>query len=345
MSYQSTIKKDFKLIGKCPASGNLVEVIFSPASVNTGIVYESKRVRASLIEGSVETTKPYQIAQTIVLKNGKRGFANIEHDLPTFFTYGIDNIIIKLNKKQSLTSFFFRPFGHAGKIEFVPYFPNLQKDLCEKIEEIGTIKQNTKRQILKLRENFETENKKLKFEIIPGDELKIRSFTSYFLKNGDKVDGDKEISFVPEQYKEIAVARAFCGAALKPPKDYKTEYTRKTGKIGGAAIYVPQWLIGCLGYFLYLSHGFGKGCSDNELFYPPTSAKEWRQKERIKDEIAGHTNIDRAGDFIAAIQVAFNAKPAGIRPEGIRITSRFASHKDVISSLVKYHNKFYIENP
>jgi hypothetical protein len=338
MQSQRTISDRFTLTGIEPAGGNPVQITFSPLPPNKGIVFSNSKVEVPLQKENIYATSPFSPAQTIILRKGKKGFMNIEHFIATFLAYGIDNIGIYTDKEHSLTSYLFQYFGNARNIEVMPYLPDCQKSLCNKIEEVGIEEQNEKRKTLRMKvDRFDGKDGKLIFEKIDREGVIINSLTEYYLINGDVVKGSNEIELIPKEYKPISSARSFCGAALRPPS--KDKNSRKTGFFYGASVYVPKFVIKSLGSFLYFSYGIGHGVDETNIFYPPRSEAEWRYKENIKDEVAAHTNIDRAGDVFAVLQAIFQA-----RPTGIKLTSRFAGHRYAIETIKNNLDKFYIES-
>lgn len=337
MKSQRTIKGRFSLTGIDPAGGNPVYVTFSPLDSDSGIWFSTKRGRLPFKKEHIRTTRSIAISQSMILSDGRTGFMNIEHPLATFMAYEIDNIEVYLDRELSLSSRLLRPLGKAKRIEIFPNIPFLQRSLCDMIEDVGLEEQEgTVRKLRMNVEAFESEDGRLKFERLEGDELRVRAFTQYVLRNGDIVRGEREIALNPRDYREIACARAFCGAALKPPRGY-SEGSRKTGLLHGAPVWLPKDVMKFIGKFLYLSYGLGHGMDETYIFYPASSERKWRENEIIRDEIAAHTCIDRGGDVFAVLQATYDARPAGIR-----VTSRFASHRNAYETVRENLDKFEV---
>ncbi len=343
---QCTIGEAIKVMGTEPYGGNPVQVIISPADPNTGLVFKVGKERIPLKNEHIRSSWKLSLAKTLILENPatKLKIRGIEHIIGTFMVYKIENAIIDLDMDPKLTYKIFHPFGIALKnTAIIPYFPDLQRSLCDRIEQVEIVKQGVPRKILRLKEKEKIDTGKLKLEWIKGNEIISKVKTKYTLSNGDAVKGDKEITLIPKEYKPIASARAYFGAPKS--KFAPKEFTRKTGIIHSFPMLVSKSVMKFMGNFLYLSYGFGYGANECNSFYPPNSEQEWRYKEMMKDEIACHGIIDRTGDFFKRLDLTFNARPAGMK-----LTCEYAGHRDchdfirACQNNKEYKNKFYIES-
>ena len=303
MQYQQTVKGLINLVGREAYGGCEVKVCINPAEPNTGIVFKLPK---GIIPAKLEYINPTKFST--ILENHEVRLLGPEHILATLYSYGIDNAEIKINRIPSKSLSFLRRLNLATDIEAVPYFPGLEKTVCDKIEEVGIEVQNKPRKILRLEEKIYTE--KLKFEPINNDELRIKAITDY------KEIGvqEREISLSPTNYKQISTARAYCKVF---PDWLPEEFCRRV-----------------IGTIIFPRFGFYSGISSNNVFRRARSAEKWKARERMDSEIACHTIIDKLG-VIALLDG---------RLSGVYITCEFSGHKNDLAILKKYKDKFKVQN-
>ncbi len=317
MPQQRTLKKDIKLIGLEPYGGNAINVKISPAEPNTGIIFTDGVKQVPLDDSKLDTGHRLALTKTLLLQGDNARVRGLEHLLGTFFAYGIDNAVVRLQIDPHFSYRLFHKLGAANKTLIVPYFPDLQRGVCRRIQEVGIEEQESEKAYLRLKEEIDAG--KLRLKPIEGDDIVIQAKTKYTLSSGDVVEGSKTITLTPSEYEPIAHARAYLGVPTVVPKGF----TRKTGFLHSFPTFAPKSLMRFLGNLLYLSYGFGNGIRENNSFYSPDISKKWKDLELMPNEIACHTIIDRAGDLLERLNISFNARPAGMK-----LTCEYAGHKD-----------------
>jgi len=337
---QHTLSKKIELLGIEPFGGNSIRLTNNPSESDTGIIFTDGKEEVQLDNDYLKPSWRLSLVKTMVLSSpeSKLKIRSLEHLLGTFWVYGIDNARIKVDLYPKISYRILHHFGIALRNNLpVIYTADLERGLCDRIEEVGTQEQ-AKKAYLRLKEVIDTG--KLKLEPIGGEDVRIRAITEYKVSSGEVVKDDVTISLTPKEYKSIAHARAFLGVPM--PSIVPKGLTRKTGIVHSFPTIVPKGAMRFLGNFLYLGFGLGHGANETNVFYAPRSEAEWRAEERLKGELAYHTIIDRIGDFIARLDLAFNARPAGIK-----LTCRFAGHTDTHNFIracqTEYRDKFYFE--
>jgi len=341
MNRQGTVREVIKIQCREPYGGNPVLVRIYPSDPDTGITFTDGKKDSHLRHEFLDTAWRGSLIKTIVLSDPNTGLRirGVEHILGTAYVYGIDNAVVGLEMDPKLSYRIFHPFGLALRnTSIFPSFPGLERTLCDRIEEVGVIRKGNKKN-LRLKEKID--NGKLVLEPIERDDVQIRAITRYIVTNGEEVSDDVIVTLVPEDYKKIACARAYFSAPH--PKRAPKELTRKVGLVHSFPALVSKDVMKFVGNFLYLGYGLGYGIDETNSFYPPDTKAEWRKKkEVIRGEVAYHTTIDRAGDFIKRLDLAF-----GARPIGMKLTCKFGGHKDshnfVIECATKYKDKFYVD--
>jgi len=340
---QCTIGSPIKAICKEPYGANPIQVTMSPADPNTGIIFTNGKEQVKLDNKYIIPSWRWSLIKTILLKSpdSPLKIRSLEHFLGTFkAVYGIDNATVHLSLDPTFTHKLFSIFKTklSNNIPLL-YFPDLQRGLCSRIEEVGVVPQGVKKPVLRLEETIDTG--KLKLEPTDKEDVQIRVTTSYRVASGGKVEDDVTVSLVPEQYKYIAHARAYFGVPLA--KFTPAGLTRKTGFIHSFPTLASKGIMRFAGNFLHLGYGYGHGVDEKTTFYPPATKAQWRNdKELMKGEVAYHGVIDKAGDLVARLNLAFGATPIGMK-----LTCKFAghadSHKFVRACETKYASRFYIE--
>lgn len=301
MQYQQTLKNKIEITGTEPFGGKQVKVQIEPAPEDTGRIFRTSGID---IPATLEYVEPIKgIAKLLSLKKANRRILIPEHLIGELFGYGIDNATIELETMSTLSYQILRYFGSARNTEVVPYFG---RKLCDALK--NNVKEQDKpKKILRLEDKIETE--KITFEPIKGDDLIIKVITDYKLARGESIRQEKEIIVSPESVKEILSARAYCNVPT----------------------WAPKWLSRTLRYLFSLSYGFSYGNDESNLFYPQKTKEKWKAQELMENEVACHSILDRIGEI--------SLLPG--RLAGVKITSRFAGHKEAIETL-KNLNKFYV---
>ncbi len=339
MPKQRTIKEVTDLlVGIEPYGGNAVNVRIYPAEPNTGIVFTDGKHWIKLEDRYLHTGHRLALAKTLFLERDGVKVRGLEHLTGDIFVHRIDNAVVELKMEPHLSYRLFHRLGQARNTIVVPYFPDLEGGVCRALKKAGIEEQPKDIPYLRLKTNIDTE--KIKLEKIKGDEVVVEARTRYALANGDVVEGTRTITLVPEEYNGIANARAFFGVPIAVPEGF----TRKRGILHSSfPTLFSKSAMRFIGHFLYLSFGLGTGINEANSFYPPTSATEWKERQLRENEIAEHSIVDRAGDFMERLYLIFNARPAGMK-----LTCQFAGHKDAHDLIRKcgteYRNRFYIED-
>lgn len=302
--YQKTLKNSIEIPGIEQPSGNYSEMIISPATENTGIVFETpkEQIRATLNNA---VSSPWPLAQTLLLQGKEEQIALPEHSLAQLLAYDVDNARIQIKKKHSISSRLFQQFGHARNTYFLP---NVGIRLCEALEN-NTEEQPAPRKILRLEGKIDTE--KLMLEPIEGNDIIIKAITNYKLAKG-RIIQEKELVISPQTIKEISLSRAYC----RVPR------------------WAPKILSRAVSKFFFLSYGFGSGCDDTNQFYIQDTPKYWEANQIMGEEVARHSIWDRTGEL--------SLLPGRIA--GVRITSRGSSHRYTLMVLKENIDKFYYQN-
>ncbi|OGJ16323.1 hypothetical protein A3K73_01910 [Candidatus Pacearchaeota archaeon RBG_13_36_9] len=302
MSLQRTIKERIKMEGIDLPSGNPSRVFLYPAPPDTGIVFETpvEQIVACLDNTSAMTFP----CKTLVLHGKKSRIAVPEHILAPLYAFGADNVYVKIEKTPSLTSRLFHYLGSARNTYFMPHFG---KELCEALES-NLQEQGKNRRKLRLEEEIRTD--KLVITSNETSDLRIYAQTDYKLAAGVHVRQKKEIIVSPESIKEISTARNYCGTFS----------------------WAPKWLTKTIACFAFLSHGFGNGNDETNVFYPSRTRERWYAQEQMQAEIACHTVLDRLGEL-----ALFQGELCGIS-----LYCYGAGHKYAIETLKKHQNKFKV---
>lgn len=137
MSEQRTIKEVIKLVGIEPYGGNSVNVRICPAAPNTGIAFSNGKRQVLLEDKYLRTPHWLSLTKTLILQRDGIKVRGLEHLLGTLFAFGIDNAVVELKMDPHLSYRFFHKFGQAKNTVVVPYFPDLERGVCRKIEEAG----------------------------------------------------------------------------------------------------------------------------------------------------------------------------------------------------------------
>jgi UDP-3-O-[3-hydroxymyristoyl] N-acetylglucosamine deacetylase len=118
---QRTIKKSIHCSGIGLHSGNVVEVKFLPAQINTGVLFVYKDTSSGIsveIKASFENVSSTMMCTSITSQCGKYTISTIEHLMAALWGCSIDNIIVEVNATEI-------PIMDGSSAEFVKLFENV----------------------------------------------------------------------------------------------------------------------------------------------------------------------------------------------------------------------------
>jgi len=318
MLYQKTLKEPILLGGMGYFGGEQFGLNIRPAPVNTGRVFETTRGFVPIRPECLRTPKygrissrlsqdrtvhglrrrgllPYFDSSSRTLTFSYKGNEVIcsEHVLATLRAYDVDNAVIEVRRKPSRGFRTMDEYGLATRVMVVPPLPELQKTLCDAIEETGMEEQDAPARIIRLKEEIVTERERLRFVPLDTDDVIITAITDYPHIGRQELT----IHLNPAEYRRISTARRYAQQHIPLPR-----------KI--------QDLI--LSFFIFPHYGLSHGFSKDNLFLPVNSEEGWKAQERFEAEIAGHSIADRIGGVVA---------PLPGRLAGVHITCKFSNHQ------------------
>ena len=195
MIFQQTISKEIEFSGQALHSGVMATMRIIPQPVNTGIIFS----RTDLSERPKIEAKPENVISTnksVTL--GKDGWkvSTIEHLMAVFHAYGVDNVLIEVNKEE------------------IPIGDGSGRNYAELIIKAGLTKQNEQRKLIHVKEPVWVEGtvnngqQPLNAMILalPSDRLEI----SFVFSSDHPVTGNQYYHFnlsSDDFLKEIAPAR------------------------------------------------------------------------------------------------------------------------------------------
>jgi UDP-3-O-acyl-N-acetylglucosamine deacetylase len=219
---QYTLKKIIEVEGIDFTCGNLSTIYVEPAPPNTGIVFETpkgERIKATL-ENAVPSD--HLFAETLILRGQKENIAAPEHSLAAFQGYGVDNAIVKIEKKPSITSSLFKHLSSEGG-ENTYFVPHVARKLCDALDN-NVEEQDAPRKIFTLKEQIENntqmkcgETKIVEFRPYTEKGLTIKVEIAY-PPDGRLIRQEVTANICPETTKDISAARGYCRTLGRPPK-------------------------------------------------------------------------------------------------------------------------------
>lgn len=321
MPNQYTINKPIKLQGIEPFGGNLVDIEIAPAPINKGLIFrsEGRQVKACL-----ENTRATMC--TTAIQNKELKVLNSEHLLATLNpVYNISNAFINIKTHDSKSREFFKKLHIAKNTVVIPYFGNdLQKNVCDAIESIGVLNQEVKRPTIRLEKEIISSNEQLKLTPINGKDLIFNITTNYSVIGEQKL----ETIITPKTYKRNADARS-----------YNKHIRSEKVKTRGPGKQIPRLLAKAVSekiassivkYACYPYLGLNHGFSRDNSFIAPNTVEGWLDQQRMPKEICWHSIIDGL------------AKVALLPGKliGVKIESKYASHKTYLKTLKENQHKF-----
>jgi len=211
---QRTLKQNVVLNGVGLLSGRKTGIILSPLGINEGIIFQTLDGQA--IPGHITSlenfskTDPSKIfsANSTTLDNGRQQVRTVEHLMAIFSTYGINNVLIKVDDE-------------------VPNVDGSAKDFCELITQAGIEEQKAFAKVAEIRQKVgvgkaRKNEKHLYAEPFDGFEISMR--VDYPAPIGEQI-----LTFNPENgsfAEDIAPARSFNTFE-------NIDIAQKLGKVGG----------------------------------------------------------------------------------------------------------------
>lgn len=246
---QQTIAKELKIEGVGLHSGVKSTLILKPADINTGIVFVrtdingAKTIPASYV--NVINTKNC----TCIGYDEKNMVSTIEHLMAALYIMQIDNVVVETDALE------------------MPILDGSSQAFLQKLQEVGTIKQNASRKYVKVLQKVEASDDKGNIiSLEPADDLYI----NFVIEFPSKIVGRQEFDCVINKEiftKEIAPCRTFC-------EKYQIDYLRSIGLIKGGS----------------LENGV---VLDGETILNPGGFK-------VKNECVNHKVLDAVGDMYTA---------------------------------------------
>lgn len=313
MPNQYTIKESIQFTEIEPLGGNKVDIEIEPAPKNTGIIFrsEDKEVQACLKNARATMC-------TTAIENKQLKVLNSEHILATLCVYDISNAFINIKTHNSKSREFFRKMHIARNTVVIPYFGiDLQKNVCTKIESVGTLDQKIDRPTIKLKKEIISINSQLKVTpFIEGHALIFNVTTNYPIIGEQTL----ETMITPENYKQNANAR-----------HYNKHMRGEKVKIRGPGKQIPRLLTKVFNeekctkiarYMCYPWLGLNHGFSREVSFIAPNTAEEWLEQERMPKEICWHSIVDGLGKIALLPGKLINT----------RIECKYANHKTYLQT-------------
>ena len=155
MEAQRTIKKDCHFSGKGIHTGVYTNMTISPAKENTGIVFI--RTDKNNIEIKANINNVISTNRSTNLSKDNIEIRTVEHILAAIKGNNIDNVIIQVDNIE------------------IPILDGSSKDFSNKIQEIGTIKQNANKVFYYIKKKIEYLDEKsgTKIAIYPDKEFSV----------------------------------------------------------------------------------------------------------------------------------------------------------------------------
>ena len=246
---QQTIAKELKIEGVGLHSGVKSTLILKPSAVGTGIIFIRTDVKAAK---SISATFDRVIDTrncTCIGYDNSNMVSTIEHLMAALYIMQIDNIIIEIDGPE------------------MPIVDGSSQLFLQKLQEIGTTKQNTARKYIKVLQKVEvSDDKGNTIALEPADDLHI----NFVIEFPSKIVGRQEFDGVINQEnfaKDIAPCRTFC-------EKYQIDYLRSIGLIKGGSLENAVVL-------------------DGETILNPGGFK-------VKNECVNHKVLDAIGDMYTA---------------------------------------------
>jgi UDP-3-O-[3-hydroxymyristoyl] N-acetylglucosamine deacetylase/3-hydroxyacyl-[acyl-carrier-protein] dehydratase len=191
MDKQKTIKKEFSLQGVGLHTGQKVNLKFSPAAANTGILF-LREDKATLIKSDFYSVlSPDSFPRRTSIGKGDVHIHTVEHLMATFSILGIDNLQITIDDEE------------------VPGMDGSAKEFMDKIRESGIVEQNAAKNYLVVREPLWIDEERSGIVVLPYPGFRV-SYTLDYNNPAIPTDFlDTTISPNPSAT-SLGLARTFC---------------------------------------------------------------------------------------------------------------------------------------
>ncbi len=187
---QKTIKKEASLKGQGLHTGVEVEVVFKPAPVNHGYIFQridlegKPKVRA-IVENVIDTSR-----STVIEENGAR-VGTVEHLLSAAYGMGVDNLLIEINGPET------------------PILDGSAKYYAQAIEKAEIIEQEANKEffVVKSNINYSDEENGIELMTFPDDNFSLNVMIDY----GSEVLGNQyaTLNSISEYKNEISECKTF----------------------------------------------------------------------------------------------------------------------------------------
>lgn len=270
---QCTLKNSFSFKGEGVHSGIVSEVVVKPAKENTWFVFDRIDLKDEpTILAHVNNVISTERCTTIGHNNNNK-VSTVEHLLAALYSMGIDNAIIEINGPEV-------PILDGSSIKFV--------DLIKKS---GIIKQNVKRNVIKIEQTIYNEDNDGFSKIIIFPSVKTSYETYIDFKSNSIGTQYFKLDNIEDFEKEIANCRTFC--LYKEIKPLVEKKLLQSKNIHNGIVFIEQKLE-------------GKELENALSILTPERKKAFLQKEektilntelRHKNEPARHKLLDVIGDL------------------------------------------------
>ncbi len=158
---QSTLKRKIHFSGVGVHSGRAVSMSIEPAKINTGIIFERTDVnKNNKIKAVIDNVVESSLCTKIENANGI-SVSTIEHLMATFYAFGIDNVIIKINSSE------------------LPALDGSSSEYVRKIANVGIRLQHQNRKVFKILKTVMVKNGDRFISISPSNDLSINISINY----------------------------------------------------------------------------------------------------------------------------------------------------------------------
>lgn len=160
---QNTIKKQVSFSGVGIHTGSEVSMSFCPAKANTGIIFQRVDLPAQpVIPATIEYVQDTSGRNTTIGLGDAR-VHTIEHVMAALYTFGIDNVVVKVNAHEP-------PVGNGSSDVFIRMLEEAQKE-----------EQEATKQVMVVREPVYLSEGNIQLIALPCDDYKI-SYTLHYPK-------------------------------------------------------------------------------------------------------------------------------------------------------------------
>jgi len=187
---QKTIKSTISFNGIGLHSGKKVNMILSPASPNSGIVFKRSDLKKNnLVYPSVFNVSSASYCTKITNEYGV-SVSTVEHLMAALCGLGIDNILIDLNSEE------------------LPIMDGSSREFLKLIERAGVKRLSKKRKFLKILKSFRFENRGREILIEPSDDFEV----DFQLDFPNQLIGQQKnsVNFFKDNLTDVMNSRTFC---------------------------------------------------------------------------------------------------------------------------------------